>query len=350
MALKSAAERFRSIMNDEDFDSEGPSIEVEINVVQKEIEAEEEAHEVSDAISDVEDTNDTIEQAETTIEQSEMIVKVLREDGINPVALKILSTNKNYIDLWNIGLPSVETLDVVGNNRRQAEALADNIEAKTEALKATVQRWWKKFVEFLKRLFGVGEAKLDASRKRLEKLLKEANKLSKDDINMERLEKKEVENIKKGINGERIEALGKQLSQILEPKKVDTGDTEKLADFASEMKSRLSKGEGSDKLRGAALYKEYENIKNNSSSYLSTVKGSQDTLKKLQSQAEKMENKEKNDENKQDLQKYRSAVSSAASAYVSSAVRYINWSCNVLSAVIGCAKIKAGKKKDESDS
>lgn len=171
--MKSALERFNSIMNGEDLDAEAPSIDVEINVIQKEIEAEDMADDINTASNDIDDTVDTAEQVEEAVDEAEMLVKILKEDGINPLALKILSTNKVYTNVWNIALPSTESLDTTGNNRRQAEQIATALEASIAGAKKGLSDAWEKVKKILENLWVKFTDKAKANDRKVDELDKQ---------------------------------------------------------------------------------------------------------------------------------------------------------------------------------
>ena len=153
MVLMSAMERFQAVMNGEDIDADTPSIDVEINVIQKEIEAEEQADEGNEIQNDIEDAADTAEQVEDAVDEAEMLVKILKSDGIDPIALKIISANSLYTNIWRIPMPSTESLDNYGVNRRQAEQLAAALEVSISGAMQGLKNIYEKTKDSLDRLW-----------------------------------------------------------------------------------------------------------------------------------------------------------------------------------------------------
>lgn len=121
--MKSAIERFNLVMNGEDLDNEGPSIDVEINVIEKEAEAADDAAEMNALLNDIRYSLDAVDATFKNIELNDTICSIIEKDGLTPTALKVLSTNKLYTNVWNIELPSVESLDSVGNNKAAVESV-----------------------------------------------------------------------------------------------------------------------------------------------------------------------------------------------------------------------------------
>ena len=80
------------------------------------------------------------------INEAEMIVGILQNDGISSIAIKILSTNSTYTDIWRINLPSVESLNG-NNNKILADQVANNIQNKIEKAHAGLEGLWKKIKE-----------------------------------------------------------------------------------------------------------------------------------------------------------------------------------------------------------
>ena len=133
----STHEFFNAIMNGEDFDNQEcttPDIDVEINIIQKEIDAKE----FNEAISDAECLSEAVDKSEDAIEEAEMLINILRNDGVNPLVIKILSSRKIYTSMLDLRLPSIESLDTVGTNRYQAELLANSLEGLLNKIKDRV--------------------------------------------------------------------------------------------------------------------------------------------------------------------------------------------------------------------
>lgn len=209
MALMSATERFNAIMNGEDFESEStPNIDVEINVIQKEIEAEEAVDEVNDVQNEMEDTADTTEQVEDAVDEAEMLVKILRSDGIDPISLKILSTNRTYTDIWKITMPSTESLDVHGTNKRAAEQLAVALESRIEAAREGIKSIYNNMVDKLGTFWEKIKNAILSNKKRVEAMRSKVNGL---ELDSEKCESKKA----KGYDLATTQGLAKIVSDMV---------------------------------------------------------------------------------------------------------------------------------------
>lgn len=212
MALKSAAERLSATLNGEDFDQETPSIDVEINVIQKEVEAEEAADDYNETSSELDSVSETINQAEDVVEQTEMLINILRTDGINPTALKIISSNPVYTNTWKIGLPSCESLDTVGTNRTQAEQIAASLEAKKEGAIEKVKSLYRKVIDYLKELIQKWFQRSKYNSEKCLKLINELKSISDGSIDSEKLSNKSVKVLQANVISFWNTGLGKVLS------------------------------------------------------------------------------------------------------------------------------------------
>lgn len=190
MAIMSGNERFNAIMNGEDIDAEGPSIDVEINVIEKEAEVDESVEEMNEVDSQLNALLDTMHRVSNALDQADMVVDILLTDGINPVALKILSANRIFSDVWNIHLPSTESLDVVGANRFQAEMIAAAIEEKEEKAEGWLTKLWNGFIEWLKKKFGLFADKAEEKAEKIEEVIAKVNAIKRSTIDEEALKEK----------------------------------------------------------------------------------------------------------------------------------------------------------------
>ena len=192
MALRSSAECFNSIMNGEGLDEDTPSIDVEINVIQKEVEAEESASELNSEEQKVLKLLDNIDTACNIVDEAEMLINILKEDGINPLALKILSTNKIYTDVWKIGFPSTESLDVVGSNKYQADQIAAALEEKKKETDNIVVRMWRRLMEIIKSLVNKWFGKAEEKALKLEEIINKLKNVKEKDVDEEAIKERTI--------------------------------------------------------------------------------------------------------------------------------------------------------------
>ena len=188
MALRSSAECFNSIMNGEGLDEDTPSIDVEINVIQKEVEAEESASELNSEEQKVLKLLDNIDTACNIVDEAEMLINILKEDGINPLALKILSTNKIYTDVWKIGFPSTESLDVAGANRQQAEMIIAGLEEAKQKAEGGINKAIKYLMEKLQQFVDKFYDRTEKYAKQCDALIDRITKVKNSDWDLEGLE------------------------------------------------------------------------------------------------------------------------------------------------------------------
>lgn len=137
---------FQAIMNGEDTLPDDIDISVEINVIEKECEAIDNAEHLNEVSEDLKDDLDVSEKVEEQVQEAEMLIKILRTDGISPIALRILSTNQTYTDVWKVGLPSVESLSVSDNNQIIANQIADVLQIKVNKAYEGLSDLWDSIV------------------------------------------------------------------------------------------------------------------------------------------------------------------------------------------------------------
>ena len=133
---------------------------------QDDIEYQQKIDKCNEAIKDMSEMITALDITYMELDNAERVIKVLREDGIDPIALKILCSNKLYTDIWNIVLPSTESLKTDGNNQLVANHLADMLELKmknaysasSEGIVNKIKNLWDKF----KDLFKSNEEKIES--------------------------------------------------------------------------------------------------------------------------------------------------------------------------------------------
>lgn len=119
------------------------------NIETNELEIQDQQNEINNDINDIVDTSS---QVQDKIEEAEMLIKILREDGIAPSLIKFLSINKTYINLWQLKLPAIESLNVTTNNQRLANILADQLEKKILNANKALEGLWDTIKEKIDRI------------------------------------------------------------------------------------------------------------------------------------------------------------------------------------------------------
>ena len=122
------------------------------------------------------------------IKDTKSLIYILKENGISPVALKVLSTNKLYTDIWNINLPSVESLDSVGSNKVYNNLIISQLENKISIAEEGLKNIFKKIKNSFSSLWN----KISKRKIIIEKISKLWSKLR---FNKSELDKTEIDKL-----------------------------------------------------------------------------------------------------------------------------------------------------------
>lgn len=154
--------KLKSIFNDENNDKENETVED-----QQEYELKLEKY--NECVNDITNTCINLDYINKKVKDVRYLINVLKEDGIDPISLKILCNNKFYTNELNIKLPSVESLNNNTNNLvadqivKQLEYKIENITSGYEGLADKISDAWDKF----KDVFRSNETKIENIRKKI---------------------------------------------------------------------------------------------------------------------------------------------------------------------------------------
>lgn len=132
--------KFELFMDSDTIDDEcdHPSIDVEINIC----ETVSDMDKGNDLSNKIDEDIAVYDNAQKNIEEAEMLIDVLKNNGVSPLAIKIISSNSLYTDVWKIHLPSAESLDIKSNNQKIADEIADMLRKKIELAYAGLEGLW----------------------------------------------------------------------------------------------------------------------------------------------------------------------------------------------------------------
>lgn len=188
-------ERFQKYMNENNDINENnkecdkSDIDVEINIIQRECEAEELINRENEISNKLNINLDTLEKVYDKIYETSCLIDILRKNGLNPLALKVINTNKLYTDIWRIILPSAESLQINSNNQEIANRIADTLEEKIKVANEGILDVFSGIKDAMVDLFDwIG----DFFRSAEEKINRMADKVNGLDLNDEKLRMKMV--------------------------------------------------------------------------------------------------------------------------------------------------------------
>lgn len=134
-------DKFLKVMNGDLIEHIEPQL-TEADIISRESYICNNTVDINDSFNELNLYIDTFNDISNKLLEIDSLIYILRTDGISPIALKLLSTNKLLIDTWKVTLPSTESLST--NNQVLANNLADQLQIKLDIADAAIEGLWDK--------------------------------------------------------------------------------------------------------------------------------------------------------------------------------------------------------------